>query len=883
MNLARPWLNRILPIRLVFASLWMTLGTGIACATTGHAEVPFRFFTVVDGLNQSNVISIERNQAGYLWFSVTGEGLLHLDIESLQANQVADTDRLEILDIGIAADGAAPMDTSSTMPKQIYPSPAMPKKIYPSPTIDRIETQLDGILVPQNTEFDADQLGIHVEYSAESLLAPNGIEYSYKLTGVDPDWGPATKNKSVVYTRIAPGKYEFTVRARYVGGQWSHEYARRKFTVLPYFWQKPWFVALAVIATMLAFWGFAVRRTRNVDRLNATLRGQVEERTQSIANAKAKLELSNEKLSREIEERQKSDKARAEIEARFRRAFESAPIGMGLLDNKGSLFDANPALKDMFWPDLDVMPQCDFADVICEEDHERFTHEYRRLTTLELDSLDERLTCKGANDDTLQTVVNLSPVRASDGEFLYCVLQVQDITEASKLTVQLEYQASYDELTGLLNRRAFETELTRAWEHGTDGKGPSFLMFMDLDQFKVVNDTSGHGAGDQLLRGVSDILRDCVRTNDIVARLGGDEFGIILWECPTDVAIRIAETIRKGIEDFRFHWDTETYRIGVSIGGLPIDPSTGDISELQQLADSACYTAKEGGRNRVHMVEGDKDSARQHRGQVRWVQRLREAMDNNRFAIYGQVIKPLDTDSEELERIEILLRLRDPATRKLIPPGAFLPAAERYGLSVELDEWVVRSLLDTLFVYHAFQAVQRTYWINLSGTSIGDKRFASFLKNAIKESPLPRGTINFEITETAVIRSISEADKLMMELREMGCRFALDDFGSGISSFGYLKNLPIDYLKIDGSFIRNILRNETDRVLVKSIVDIARTLNIKTIAEFVESETMVDVLRELGADYVQGFHIGRPFVLAPRFPGKANDDADPFELNFKAG
>ena len=283
------------------------------------------------------------------------------------------------------------------------------------------------------------------------------------------------------------------------------------------------------------------------------------------------------------------------------------------------------------------------------------------------------------------------------------------------------------------------------------------------------------------------------------------------------------------------------------------------------------------------MVKGDSDSARAHRGQVRWVQRIRDAMEHNRFAIYAQTIRPLDDSIDEPERLEILLRLRDPASRKLIPPGAFLPAAERYGLSVELDEWVVRSLLDTLFIHQSFQADNRNYWINLSGTSIGEPRFAAFLTDAIKRSPLPPGTINFEITETAVIRSVSEADKLIRSLKEMGCSFALDDFGSGLSSFGYLKKLPVDFLKIDGMFIRDLLKDETDRIFVKSIIDIAHTLGMKTIAEFIENEEMLEVVRELGADYAQGFAIGRPFVLAPSFPTAGNETGSQTIIQLNAG
>ena len=446
-------------------------------------------------------------------------------------------------------------------------------------------------------------------------------------------------------------------------------------------------------------------------------------------------------------------------------------------------------------------------------------------------------------------------------------MQVLDVTESLKLTDKLEYQAMYDELTGLLNRRAFEAELTRAWEFGKEADTKSFMMYMDLDQFKVVNDTSGHAAGDALLKQVSKVLLDSVRANDAVGRLGGDEFAIVLWKCPIDVAERIAESIRSGIESMRFHWDQETYRIGVSIGGVPVDAQMGDTGELQQLADAACYAAKEAGRNRVHIISRDQDTATLHRGQVRWVQRLRDAMDNNRFAIYGQVMQPVDTSIVEPERFEILLRLRDPKTRKLIPPGAFLPAAERYGLSLELDEWVVRSLFNALFVYQSFRAEHCCYWINLSGSSIGNERFAAFLKEMVSRSPLPPGTINFEITERAVIRNIGEAGKLMSELREMGCKFTLDDFGSGLSSFGYLKKLPVDYLKIEGTLVRDILVDDTNRIIVKSIIDIAHTLDIQTVCEHVESEEMLETVRALGTDYVQGFGVGEPFVLAPSFPG----------------
>ena len=241
-------------------------------------------------------------------------------------------------------------------------------------------------------------------------------------------------------------------------------------------------------------------------------------------------------------------------------------------------------------------------------------------------------------------------------------------------------------------------------------------------------------------------------------------------------------------------------------------------------------------------------------------------MSNNRFAIYGHNIVPLGDDPDEPERIEILLRLRDPETRKMVPPGAFLPAAERYGLSVELDQWVVSNLLHALFIHHAFEAKERQYWINLSSSSICDQRFAAFLKDAIERSGLPPKTINFEISETAAVRSISDASKLMRDLQEMGCRFALDDFGSGVSSYHTIKQLPLDFIKIDGGYVREILRDDTDRIFVKSIIDIGRSLNVKIIAECVESDEILKMVKDLGADYAQGFAVSRPYVFAPKFP-----------------
>ncbi|MEM9688381.1 MAG: EAL domain-containing protein [Pseudomonadota bacterium] len=275
------------------------------------------------------------------------------------------------------------------------------------------------------------------------------------------------------------------------------------------------------------------------------------------------------------------------------------------------------------------------------------------------------------------------------------------------------------------------------------------------------------------------------------------------------------------------------------------------------------------------MVTEGRDDARKHRRQIRWVQRIRDAMQHNRFAIYGQVIRPVNAAPDAPERIEILLRLRDVDEKRMIPPGAFLPAAERYGLNLELDEWVVSRLIDMIYVHQALDAEDVRYWVNLSGNSVGDERFATTLLDLVRNAPLRPGTLNFEITETAVIRNIASAGRLMTELQAMGCQIALDDFGSGLSSFGYLKHLPINYLKIDGMFIKDIEKDSTNRIFVKSIIDIAHSMGIETVAEFVENDNIASIVSDLGVDYLQGYALGRPYVLAPRFPETAANSEQP--------
>ncbi len=715
-----------------------------------------------------------------------------------------------------------------------------------------------------------DERGIQFQFEAVSLALPGAIEFSYQLSGHDAEWSNPGRNRTVSYSSLSPGEYRFQVKARYPGGIWQTNQAGFEFALQAPFWRRPVFQVFALLLAIAGIFMTIRWRTHQVARQNDRLKREVEERTRSIEEGRVELMRRNSQLQQEVEQRRIADAARAELEERFQAAFQSTPIGMALLDADGQLLNSNRALREMFAIDDDASLAAEFTSEgtaqILGEDQAVFEGHLQALASGEETSVEFGLTCRRYDGELLHVVTSMTAVCDDTGDFLYCVAQVQDVTESRQMTDKLEYQANYDELSGLLNRRSFETSLDRAYEQASQNENFSFLMFMDLDQFKIVNDTSGHSAGDELLRQISALIRERVRGDDIVGRLGGDEFGLILWQCPLNVAHRVSESIREAIEDFQFNWDAETYRIGISIGVVPIDPSLGKPAEIQQIADAACYQAKENGRNRVHFAQSETDEIEDARGEARWIQRLQYAMDNNRFALFGQVIKPVRADANEPERMEILLRMREPSTRKLVPPGAFLPAAERYGLSVKLDEWVVRSLLRMLYVHDAFGASDRRYWVNLSGTSVGDKRFVDFLIDAVQRCGLPEGMVNFEITETAVIRNVSEAGRLMEALHDMGCQFALDDFGSGLSSFGYLKKLPVDYLKIDGMFIRDITHDETDRIFVKSIIDIARSMEIKTIAEFVENDEILEVITELGADYAQGFGVHRPELIVPEFP-----------------
>ncbi len=465
-------------------------------------------------------------------------------------------------------------------------------------------------------------------------------------------------------------------------------------------------------------------------------------------------------------------------------------------------------------------------------------------------------------DDGNEFAVKLTvaPIRDRQGAVSGAVLVLHDVTEMREIARQLTYQATHDPLTGLVNRREFEVRLECALETArTNGHGHA-LCYVDLDQFKVVNDTCGHSAGDDLLAKLSTLLRTKVRDSDTLARLGGDEFGLLLEGCPLEKAQEIAESLRQLIEGFRFSWQDNRFAVGVSIGLVPVTGENGNLTDVLSAADAACYMAKNLGRNRVYVSRPGDVALAQHHGEMQWVQQLRQALEEDRLELYGQRIQSVLDPLGGYEHYEVLLRLTgDKGTPVL--PSAFLPAAERYHMMPAIDRWVIE---------HAFAAVRKvrqlrqhvTLSINLSGQSLGDDRFLDFVLEQLEKPGMIPELICFEITETAAIAHMGSAMSFIARLREMGCRFALDDFGSGLSSFAYLKSLPVDFLKIDGRFVRDVVQDPANRAMVGSITHIGHVMGIHTIAEFVENQAILDQLRTLHVDFAQGFGIGRPVPLS---------------------
>lgn len=453
--------------------------------------------------------------------------------------------------------------------------------------------------------------------------------------------------------------------------------------------------------------------------------------------------------------------------------------------------------------------------------------------------------------------VAVYPVNRADGQLIGTCVVFEDITELRGLARQLSYQTSHDPLTGLLGRRAFESILLRAFNESKATEQSYILCYIDIDQFKVINATCSHRGGDELLKEIAARLRRKIRGSDTLARLGGDEFAVLLKSCPIAHAIEVANELRNTIKQTHFTWQDKTFDVSASIGIVAINEPQKDWLEVLVVAELACYMAKEQGGNRVQLYEMKDEAVAQRQDEMKWVHRIQEVFEKGQFRLFIQPIESIAKPQQGYQHGEILLRVHS-GTQGTVEPNSFVPAAERYYLMADIDRWVVESTLDAIVAQNTLLAQFSTISINLSGQSIADDSFGDFLINKLRASALDPKLICFEITETAVIANLEKARVFIKKLSAMGCRFALDDFGSGMSSFAYLKQLPVEYLKIDGGFVHNMVEDPIDYAMVESMNQIGHIMSIKTIAEFVENEETVRALREIGVDYAQGNGIAPP-------------------------
>ncbi|MDQ3289379.1 MAG: EAL domain-containing protein [Pseudomonadota bacterium] len=541
-----------------------------------------------------------------------------------------------------------------------------------------------------------------------------------------------------------------------------------------------------------------------------------------------------------------------ESEERFRALNNLLPalVLLARADN-GQVTYANEAARLRLGEDLCSR---DLSDLFEDPDLREQLREGRRL---DCSNAEARL--RIAADEHLWTSVSIARVELAGEEKLLMV--ATDISQQRELTEMLSFQASHDALTELFNRREFERRLERAIAHVTAGGPPAALLYIDLDQFKLINDTSGHVAGDHLLTQLAMMMRDHLRGCDVLARLGGDEFGVLATNVhDLGGAELLAERLRERIDGFVLVWEQRSYSITASIGGVMLDHADLNLKDLLAQADTACYMAKESGRNRVHFYSRHDDETTRRRSEMEWANRLRWAVNERRLLLMYQEIWPLGSSKQEGAFVELLLRFRDEEGR-LVAPGAFIPAAERYGLMPMIDRWVISTALANLDRLHPAGAELRLVTINLSGASIEDESLADLILQLLQQHRVAPQRVCFEITETVAVRNLMQVTRFIDRLRAVGCLVALDDFGAGMSSFGYLKSLPVDIIKIDGSFIRDLLSDPMSHSIVRAVTDIGHQRNMLVIAEWVTSDEMVQALVEIGVDYAQGFGLHRPELV----------------------
>ncbi|MDH3490656.1 MAG: EAL domain-containing protein [Gammaproteobacteria bacterium] len=576
-----------------------------------------------------------------------------------------------------------------------------------------------------------------------------------------------------------------------------------------------------------------------------------------------------------------TDRKRAEtrvFEEKERAQITLQSIGDGVIttDANGKVDYINPVAQDLIGRDMrSSKGNCVTEIMTIVNEHTRATVEnpvIRCLKEGRVISLAENSVLITANGEEVPIQDSAAPIRDRIGNIIGSVMVFHDVSKESRLFRQLSYQASHDTLTGLVNRREFENHLIGALERTRDnGDETHALLYVDLDQFKVVNDTFGHTAGDALLKQLTELIQKSIRSTDVLSRLGGDEFGVLLERCDEQHAIEVAESIRGSIEGYRFEWQGSFTTVRCSIGVVLVTNENADVAAVMSSADVACYSAKDMGRNQVHLYRHSDASLRHE--EMKWVSRITSAVDEDRFELFFQPIIGIGKNHDkERGHYELLLRMRD-ENGELVPPDMFIPSAERYNLMSTLDRWVIHEALTELADRSDGGEARYTLAINLSGTSLSEDRFLEFVIDELRKHKLPKGAICFEITETAAISNLSRVVHFMQTLKKLGCKFSLDDFGSGLSSFTYLKNLPVDYLKIDGHFIRNVVEDSVDESMVRAIREVGHAMGIETIAERVETKQVLEKLGSLGVEFAQGYYIARPASVASFEPWRDVTDS----------
>ena len=550
------------------------------------------------------------------------------------------------------------------------------------------------------------------------------------------------------------------------------------------------------------------------------------------------------------------------VERDFLRAtMESVHEGVIVTDLSGIIHYSNPAVHHLLNIQAKDCTHRPVNEVLILKTNESLPIELANIKKKNFDIKQQIAFIEHENGNKSTIEWSRSFITNKDGEHLGLVFTINDITTAYHLTNQLKHQASHDTLTGLLNRGEFNRRLSNCLSANQEANIRHSLIFIDLDQFKIVNDTCGHQGGDQLLRQLSSILSPLVRGRDTLARLGGDEFAILLEACPKEAALKVANDVLTTIQQFRFSCDHKTFNIGASMGIAHFSSGLHPESDPLTVADAACYKAKEEGRNCI--IEMDISNVQQQpsipQHQMQWLDKLNIALDTNQFALFQQRIVPTNPGSSYSLHFEVLLRIKE--NDRFISPGAFLPPAERYGLIHRIDHWVIKNTLAWLSEHPEVLTKTKLCSINLSGLSLSDEELSHYVTQYLKQYAIDCKKICFEITESSAIQNLPLAFEFIHNMHKLGCSFSLDDFGTGMSSFSYLKQLPVNHLKIDGSFIRHIESDPIDLAMTRSINEIGHVMGMSTIAEFVENEEIFQLLRQLGVDYAQGYHIAKPAPL----------------------